>query len=298
MLTLDTWQDSQFDDVLAIDLITHWAQVTPNAIAWKSEQASLSWQQLAQLIQSKAKAMVQQGVESGQVIALVGKNSPELVLTYLASLTLGMTPALIAPAPECTIVQKCQQVGARWRCQQTQLDAPAQLTPISQAQPMTSFHAASLVFTSGSTGHPKAVAHASKAHLASAQGLLAEFEFTPTDIWLLSLPIYHVSGLGIIWRWLYRGACLQHASDDLIADLAKVTHASLVAVQLARFLDAKGCREPNQLKRVLLGGSHIPFELTQKASKAGIDTWLGYGMTETASTVTAKRCDGTESAGR
>ncbi|WP_140417149.1 hypothetical protein, partial [Vibrio cholerae] len=45
-------------------------------------------------------------------------------------------------------------------------------------------------------------------------------------------------------------------------------------------------------KRVLLGGSHIPVELAQMAATRGIDTWLGYGMTEAASTVTAKRVDG------
>ncbi|CSI94560.1 O-succinylbenzoic acid--CoA ligase [Vibrio cholerae] len=59
--------------------------------------------------------------------------------------------------------------------------------------------------------------------------------------------------------------------------------------QLKRLLDSSS---PLTLKRVLLGGSHIPVELAQMAATRGIDTWLGYGMTEAASTVTAKRVDG------
>ncbi len=55
---------------------------------------------------------------------------------------------------------------------------------------------ASIVFTSGSTGTPKAVVHTHRQHLASAQGLLSEFQFNHQDTWLLSLPLYHVSG----WR--------------------------------------------------------------------------------------------------
>ncbi|WP_368752125.1 AMP-binding protein, partial [Klebsiella oxytoca] len=67
---------------------------------------------------------------------------------------------------------------------------------------------ASMTLTSGSTGLPKAAVHAFRAHIASAEGVLALIPFAPQDDWLLSLPLFHVSGQGILWRWLVAGAGL------------------------------------------------------------------------------------------
>jgi O-succinylbenzoic acid--CoA ligase len=64
----------------------------------------------------------------------------------------------------------------------------------------------SMTLTSGSTGLPKAAVHSASAHLASAAGVLALMPFAAEDDWLLSLPLFHVSGQGIIWRWLLAGA--------------------------------------------------------------------------------------------
>ncbi|MGV2990186.1 o-succinylbenzoate--CoA ligase [Vibrio sp. E150_011] len=153
---------------------------------------------------------------------------------------------------------------------------------------------ASIIFTSGSTGKPKAVVHTIEQHLASATGLLERFAFSPSDRWLLSLPMFHVSGLAIVWRWLSTGAQLKVGGGQFCEDISDVSHASLVVTQLKRIIDQ---RLPNQLKRVLLGGSHISNDLIQSARELGIDMWMGYGMTETASTVTAKQANEDASSG-
>jgi O-succinylbenzoic acid--CoA ligase len=67
---------------------------------------------------------------------------------------------------------------------------------------------ASMTLTSGSTGLPKAAVHTCAAHLASAKGVLALMPYRDNDDWLLSLPLFHVSGQGILWRWLQAGARL------------------------------------------------------------------------------------------
>ncbi|MFT5879995.1 MAG: O-succinylbenzoic acid--CoA ligase [Moritella sp.] len=170
----------------------------------------------------------------------------------------------------------------------------------------------SLVFTSGSSAVAKAVAHSGENHLASAAGLLTKFSFKQEDSWLLSLPLFHVSGLAIVWRWLAVGARLVLPENKpLLSQLTKVTHASLVPTQLQRYLaelasmsaqnkvkNKKKSQVKSQLKRVLLGGAVIPVALTDRAKQANIECWLGYGMTETASTVTAKLADSSAGVGQ
>ncbi|NDJ57009.1 o-succinylbenzoate--CoA ligase [Enterobacteriaceae bacterium 4M9] len=149
----------------------------------------------------------------------------------------------------------------------------------------------SMTLTSGSSGLPKAAVHTAAAHLASAEGLLALMPFHAQDNWLLSLPLFHVSGQGIFWRWLLAGGCLTVRDlHPLHTALEGCTHASLVPTQLWRLLSQT--HMPEKLHSVLLGGAAIPVDLTQQAQARGIRCWCGYGMTELASTVCAKYADG------
>ncbi|HAS1093199.1 TPA: o-succinylbenzoate--CoA ligase, partial [Enterobacter cloacae] len=149
---------------------------------------------------------------------------------------------------------------------------------------------ASMTLTSGSTGLPKAAVHTCGAHLASAEGVLALMPYGDDDDWLLSLPLFHVSGQGILWRWLQAGARLTvREKQPLEQALQGCTHASLVPTQLWRLLNT---HQRIALKAVLLGGAAIPVELTQQARAQGISTFCGYGLTEFASTVCAKEADG------
>ena len=99
------------------------------------------------------------------------------------------------------------------------------------------FRPATMTLTSGSTGLPKAVVHNVKAHLDNAKGVCELMKFDSAHSWLLSLPLYHVSGQGIVWRWLSCGAELHFPKTDFYASLLEATHVSLVPTQLQRLLD-------------------------------------------------------------
>ena len=153
--------------------------------------------------------------------------------------------------------------------------------------------AATMTLTSGSTGLPKAVVHNVSAHLTNAEGVCALMNFGKDQSWLLSLPIYHVSGQGIVWRWLYAGATLVLPKEDFYQSIGEVSHVSLVPTQLQRWFDyLTEHPQPIQTQAVLLGGTQIPVKLTQVLSELGIRSYSGYGMTEMASTVFAKQSDG------
>ncbi len=118
---------------------------------------------------------------------------------------------------------------------------------------------ATILFTSGSTSEPKAAVHTFANHYYSAKGSNEHISLHARDKWLLSLPLYHVGGLAIIFRTMIAGAALVIANptDDLnsVLDRYKVTHVSLVSTQLFRLLkDFSPDKNLNFLKAVLLGG--------------------------------------------
>ena len=308
-------------------LWVQWAQQNPHQTAFVTPNCAYTWLQVVALVSDYQQHLSEQGLSEGDVLTIVGKNQVEVIPVYLAALNLGVLCAFTMPQPLARLTQKLESLYRPsdrrylWLLESgglnqsnlaepnTQLltlpclsdlnvdeklnvdDKPAATAELSCFSPQ---NLASIVFTSGSTGNPKAVAHTLEQHLCSAAGLMDAFQFKGSDTWLLSLPMYHVSGLAIVHRWLVAGGCIKMGIGQLESDIKGCSHASLVATQLHRLLKSK---QALTLTHVLLGGSHIPEALGLEAQQMGIETWLGYGMTEAASTVTAKPVDTSNTAG-
>ncbi|MEZ8245646.1 o-succinylbenzoate--CoA ligase [Vibrio splendidus] len=305
-------------------LWVQWAQQNPHQTALvTTTHHTYTWQQVSVLVSEYQQQLSHQGLSEGDVLTIVGKNQAEVIPAYLAALNLGVICAFTMPQPRLRLKQKLDslyQAGQQsylWLLDSSGLERSdaadlntklvtfpclSEVKVDSDGLPLTmledsSFNPqnlASIVFTSGSTGNPKAVAHTLEQHLCSAVGLLEVFRYQQGDTWLLSLPMYHVSGLAIVHRWLAAGGCIKIGTGQLETDIEECSHASLVATQLHRLLKSK---QALTLTHVLLGGSHIPEALGLEAQQMGIETWLGYGMTEAASTVTAKPVDSSNTAG-
>ncbi|WP_145555683.1 o-succinylbenzoate--CoA ligase [Yersinia canariae] len=279
----------------------HWANLQPRATAIRSGEQQISWQQLATDIDSLAASFQQQGVIPDCGIVLRGKNSYSLLLAYLAALQCAARVLPLNPQlPEALLSQLLPQLDIDFMLNLAD-PLPAQLNFIPldftlkncalKAVEWDSQRLATMTLTSGSSGLPKAAVHTLAAHLVSADGVLRLMNFTANDSWLLSLPLFHVSGQGIVWRWLSAGAGLVVQAGMPLSDaLMGCSHASLVPTQLWRLLE--NSEQTLTLKDVLLGGAAIPTTLTEQAEARGIRCWCGYGLTESASTVCAKRADG------
>jgi O-succinylbenzoic acid--CoA ligase len=147
---------------------------------------------------------------------------------------------------------------------------------------------ATVVFTSGSTGVPKAALHSFGNHYFSAIGSNANIALEAGDRWLHSLPLYHVGGLSIVFRCLISGAAIALPGPDAplgrsIPDL-RATHVSLVSTQLLRLLREDAALEG--LKAVLTGGGPVPEDLVDEALARDLPVHTSYGLTEMASQVT------------
>ncbi|WP_082957072.1 MULTISPECIES: o-succinylbenzoate--CoA ligase [unclassified Vibrio] len=328
----DEWQSSH------LSLLDYWKAQSSKAQAEYASNRSLSvalehanhhytWDDLSQYVASVQQQFTAASLGCNDVLMLVTAHSSfQSLMVYLAALEAGVVVAIVPPLPKQDLTKRQQVLGCSfyYQCPTVnddlsyltgglvltldELKSPQLKFPelqlsssptkfdqsnLNQAGLNTS-NIASLIFTSGSTGEPKAVAHTVNNHLASAIGLQKSFNFDAHSTWLLSLPLFHVSGLAIVWRWLVSGCCLRLKQGSGL-NLQGVTHTSMVPTQLFRVLEKN---EPITLEKVLLGGGVIPHQLAQLAKEQGVDTWAGYGLTEMASTVTAKAVDHLDSAGK
>ncbi len=160
---------------------------------------------------------------------------------------------------------------------------PLNAPPVMHANTM-----ATVVATSGSTGSAKLTGLSVGNLFANAAGAN---QFTPLNhshIWLLALPIHHVSGLGILWRCALAGATVapQGETETWIDSMRRIapSHVSLVPTQLQDWV-ARYVAVPS-LMTVLVGGAETSLAVLNEATSLGIPIRLTYGCTEMGGQIT------------
>jgi acyl-CoA synthetase (AMP-forming)/AMP-acid ligase II len=162
-------------------------------------------------------------------------------------------------------------------------------------KPEVDLDIAVLLFTSGTTGEPKAAVLRHR-HLASYVISTVEFMHAEEDeAALVSVPPYHIAGIAAALTAVYSGrrnVYLPVFTPEAWVDLAtreRITHAMLVPTMLSRVLnvlEARSERLPN-LRALSYGGGRMPQAVIEKAITLlpQVDFVNGYGLTETSSTV-------------
>ena len=146
-----------------------------------------------------------------------------------------------------------------------------------------------IILTSGSSGLPKAVTHCLNNHIYSAIGSNENIPFTKEDSWLITLPLFHVSGLSILYRTILSSATcvLSDIKFPNVLFQHDITHISLAPTQLIRALeDKKNIEVLQNLKVILLGGAAVPPFLLQKCKKYNLNICCSYGSSEMSSQIT------------
>lgn len=165
--------------------------------------------------------------------------------------------------------------------------------PVSR--PATTGSLAAL-FTSGTTGSPKLIELTHANFEANARATIENFSTTSGDAWLAMLPLFHIGGLAMAFRWArQRARLVLEASFDaervsLWLESGEVTQASLVPVTLERVLDANAKRGfSKRVRAVLIGGGPMNLALLERARSMGLPVLQTYGLTEACSQVTTER---------
>jgi len=152
-----------------------------------------------------------------------------------------------------------------------------------------------LLFTSGTTGEPKAAVLRHK-HLASY--VITTVEFMGADeeeAALVSVPPYHVAGTSAVLSSVYAGrrvVYLPAFKPEVWVETARderVTQAMVVPTMLGRILDVvegQGERLP-RLRHLSYGGGRMPPAVIERALELlpHVDFVNAYGLTETSSTI-------------
>ena len=152
-----------------------------------SGRASFRSRELAALTDARLAALRRE-TTTGAPFPVVGSNTQDVVVTLYALLELRVPALLVHPrltAPE-----------------RADLDALA-----ARAGPPPP-DAAAILFTSGTTGEPRAAVLTRAGLVASARASAANLQWQDDDCWLLCMPIARVGGLSILTRCLAARRCV------------------------------------------------------------------------------------------
>lgn len=272
----------------------------------------LTYNKIHQYVSETIRRLREQGIEEGDRVVILSPNNLAYVILLLAFWRMGVIAVPMSMRwPHKQILQNLQAIGT------TVIITPTEPAHFQTVQEVRHFFLedlislkyhhlyegnreydmswqdrdATIIFTSGSSCKPKAVLHTLGNHLFSALGSNRNIPVGQGDRWLLSLPLYHVGGLAIIFRIILGGGALAipvpgFSLEENIGEL-QVTHVSMVSTQFYRLLwDCRNDMHLRRLKAVLIGGSVIPDHLIREGIKRGLPIFKSYGSTELASQVT------------
>ncbi len=307
------------------DWLAQRTQVSPQKIALIFGDQHLTYQELNKRVAIMAAQLTDAGLKAKQHVAVLLPNRIETVCLIHALARLG---AILVPL---NIRLTAEEL--RWQAQQADCSllicaaqTEAQAAPLAPSgqriisvdlphtpgfeslydfmgapaeclsRPLDLSALQGIVFTSGTTGHPKGAMLTFANHLTSATASAFRLGNDPADRWLACMPLYHVGGIAIIFRCcLYGTTVVLHNGFDLVAvsqalETQDITLISLVPTMLHRLLETLSeTPEPqpkhSKLRCILLGGAAATSSLLARCQDLALPLATTYGLTEAASQV-------------
>jgi O-succinylbenzoic acid--CoA ligase len=266
------------------------AETCPDRLAIRSGGTDLTYAELELEAASTARRLAAHGVRRDAVVALTLEPGP-----HYAAVLHGLMKLGAVAHPLNTRLAQPERVAALERAKPALVLASHLDLPATEADmPLLGEHDLAAVHcrleTSGTSGHPRAIALTYGNFLWSAVGSAFNLGVDPGDRWLCCLPLYHVAGLSILMRSVIygTGAVIHDGFDpDRVARSLEedgVTLVSLVTTQLVALLE-RGV-DLSGPRAIVVGGGPVPLDVIEEAVGRGATVVQTYGMTESCSQVT------------
>ncbi len=314
------------------DVVRLQARLRPDSVVWEFEGRETSFAGFDARTNQVANGLIALGLKPGDRIGYLGKNSDAYFEIVYGAAKTGVVMAPInwrlAPPEIAYIVRdagaKVLFVGPEFIDQARGLLSHFETPPVviaaeggavdwpdfaawrdaqAETDPMTPVDwedVALQLYTSGTTGHPKGAMLSHRAMLGprSVPGAteIAWNTWTPDDVSLVAMPVFHIGGTGWGSLGVFNGArgviarefdpnrVLDFIENHRISKMFMVPAAMQIVVRHPRAREV----DYSPLKYLLYGASPIPLDLLKECMEVfGCGFVQMYGMTETCGTIVA-----------
>jgi fatty-acyl-CoA synthase len=297
----------------------------PRQPALSCDGTRWNYAELQQRIERMSAVLVEGGVTAGARVGYLGFNDPMFVVVMFAASRLGATfvplnfrlsgPELayvIGDAGIHTLVTgeehtavidsvrdklACTRFIHRgggspgWEAADALMAQPQAAPP---AVPASADGVAVIMYTSGTTGHPKGAMLTHGNFWANNLNEMLLWDMISTDVTLNFAPMFHVGGLlcGTLTTLMAGGHLVLQRGFDVAAVMQAVAEHRVTVTfgvpAMLLFISQHpdfGQADLSSLRLVAVGGAPMPEPLLRLYAARGVPVHQGYGMTETASMI-------------
>lgn len=294
-------------------MIPNWliqrAYLTPDRMALSFGDEQWTFRQLSEEATNTARKLRWNGLNEGDRIALLGRSTPEMVFVIhgclLAGLEIVMLNSRLSSKEiswqlnDCcasTIIVDDEFIDLMKETGTPKLTFSAIDSSDMHHFPITGMWEPSrtitIMYTSGTTGFPKGVRQTAGNHTSSALSSVLNLGLAEDDIWLCTMPLFHISGFSILARSVIYGMGVRlyekFEAESIVEEIENgmVTRISVVATGLHRILEQfekNGSVAHPSFQTMLAGGGPVPDDYLRRAEQYKLPVLQTYGMTETSS---------------
>lgn len=290
------------------------ALLTPDRPAVVFEGKNITFKELYQITFQMAGKLFASGLKRKQFAAILLRNHLDTAVILLAFQLLGVRAVILNNRltaeeliwqlqdsqaafliSEELFAEKKEVIGSR--LPGLSLITKESLSSVSFVEPdecleVNMDEICTIMYTSGTTGHPKGVIQTYGNHWWSATGSALNLGLHEDDCWLCTVPLFHISGYSILMKsMIYGMKMVLHEKFDPVTTMQDiksehVTIMSVVSTTLTRILEQlQGDKLPEYFRCMLIGGGPASLPLLEECVAKDIPVYQTYGMTETSSQI-------------